>query len=73
MRIMLGSNVTFFVQSFAGGGGTGVRDARGGVVWRAGRRALLWVSAVRPCRSIADWRTNIEKARITARWGFSVS
>jgi hypothetical protein len=32
MRIMLGSNVTFFVQSFAGGDGTGARDARGGVV-----------------------------------------
>jgi hypothetical protein len=29
---MLGSNVTFFVQSFAGGDGTGARDARGGVV-----------------------------------------
>jgi hypothetical protein len=30
-------------------------------------RVLLWVSTVRPCRSIADSRTNVKTARLAAR------
>jgi hypothetical protein len=44
----------------------------GRVVCRTGR-VLLWVSTVRPCRSIADSRTNVKTARLAARLEFSGS
>jgi len=57
--------ITRFLQIFGAG-------AAAGDVCRTGR-ALLWVSAVRPCRSIADSRTNVKTARLAARLEFSAS
>jgi hypothetical protein len=65
MNTRFAGAVTRFMQTFGAGAGTGV-------VCRTGR-ALLWVSAVRPCRSIADWRTNVETARLATRLEFSAS